>query len=336
MTKELPRFGVRLAQELDPRSCLALASAAEKSGFASLWFAENPFHRGILPAVSVCAAATRRIAIGIGCVNPYQHHPTQIAMNAAALAELAPRRVRLGIGSGIGVRIERLGHRYRPLVALADAAQIIRPLMRGETASYRGSLFSAEGVTLGVRPPDPAVPLYFASMGDRSLALCGRLADGLIVSNLCPVGYSECAVGIVQEHAAAAGRKPLDIVQYVPCAARPDREEARRLAKGAIGAMLTAFWPAGDDWPPLRETIVRHSGVPRAEFAAALDRLRGGAPAEHVLDDRFIAAFVVAGTAEDCLAQATRYRRAGVGELALSFAGTQPERDMAYFAGALR
>ena len=64
-------------------------------------------------------------------------------------------------------------------------------------------------------------------MADRSLALCGRLADGLIVPNLCPPAYTARAVAIVRESAAVAGREAFDIVQYLPCAARPDAAEAQ-------------------------------------------------------------------------------------------------------------
>ena len=141
------------------------------------------------------------------------------------------RSMKLGprIGSGIGQRVLRLGYRWRPLPSLEDAVAIIRPLLRGEVADHRGIVFSAEGVSLGFRPPRPDAPIYVASMGDRSLALCGRIADGLIVSNMCPPRYTERAVGIVQQSAADARRKPLDIVQYVPCVVRQDRDEAWRL-----------------------------------------------------------------------------------------------------------
>src|SRR2546429_9884679 len=54
MTDKLPRIGVRLGQGLDPHRCIELARVAEANGLASLWFAENPFERGILPAVSGC------------------------------------------------------------------------------------------------------------------------------------------------------------------------------------------------------------------------------------------------------------------------------------------
>src|SRR5438874_8172667 len=260
MPPELPRIAVRLDQDLDPHRCIELAVVAETSGYSSLWFAENPLHRAILPAVSACALQTERIRLGIGIINTYQHHPSLIAMEVGALDELANGRILLGIGSGVGARITRLGFDYRPVAALRDAAQIVRAMLRGE-ATYRGRVFSVDRAALGFRPPRPDMPIYFASMGDRSLELCGELADGLIVSNMCPSGYTERAVGIVQKSAAAAGRPALDIVQYVPCAARPDREAARHLAKTAIGEMLAAFWPAGSQWPAMRETIVRHSGI---------------------------------------------------------------------------
>ncbi|HEX3952922.1 MAG TPA: LLM class flavin-dependent oxidoreductase [Stellaceae bacterium] len=332
---DLPRFGVRLHGGLAPHRCIELGLAAEASGFHSLWFAENPFHRGVLPAASALAAQTTRIKLGIGIVNPYNRHPTLIAMEFGALDELAGGRAVLGIGSGIGAQVERMGFRYRPLAALRDTTDIVRGLLRGDEVTYRGHAFAADKVKLGFRPPRPDMPIYMASMGDRSLELCGRLADGLIVSNLCPPGYTERAIGIVQNSAADAGRAPLDIAQYAPCVARPDRDAARQIAKSVIAEMLTTFWPVGGAWPPVRETIVRLSGIAKPEILAALDRLRRGESASAVLDDRFIKAFAIAGTAADCLAQAGQYRRRGVDELVLTFAGAQPAEDMAYFAACL-
>lgn len=335
MAMDLPRISVRLSQGLDPHRCIELAVAAEALGYHSLWFAENPFDRGVLPAVSACAVRTERIGLGLGIISFYLHHPTLIAQQFAALDELAQGRARLGIGSGIGARIRRLGIPYRPVTALTDAVHIVRGLLRGGEVSYRGSVFGADGVKLGFRPPRPDAPIYFASMGDSSLALCGRLADGLIVSNMCPPRYTERAVAIVQASAADAGRPALDILQYVPCVVRSDAGEARRLAKAAVGAMLTAFWPADEDWPPSRETIIACSGIAKPEVVAVLNRLRRGEPAESVLDDRFVAAFAVAGTTEDCLVQAAAYRSAGAAELVMTFAGPEPASEMVQFAEAL-
>jgi 5,10-methylenetetrahydromethanopterin reductase len=332
---ELPEIGVRLHGGLDPRSCIELARSAEASGFASLWFAENPLQRGVVPAASACAVMTRRLRIGLGIINVYSHHPMLIAMEFAALDELAEGRARLGIGSGIGRLIERMGVAWQPLAAMRDAIPIVRTMLAGEEVNYRGRVFSVDKAKLAFRPRSPQTPIYMAAMGDRSLRLCGQQADGLIVSNMCPPGYTERAVAIANDAAAAAGRPPPAVVQYVPCAARPDRRAARQAAKAAIGDMLTAFWPAGAEWPALRETIVVQSGIPRPEFVAALDRLRRGEAADRVLDERFVDAFAIAGTAEECLVAAARYRRAGVGELVLTFAGADPARDIGYLGGAL-
>ena len=126
------------------------------------------------------------------------------------------------------------------------------------------------------------------------------------------------------------------VVQYVPCVVRPDRDEARRVALQAVAGMLTMFWPADRDWPPLRDTIIRHSGIPKPEVVAALDRLRRGEPTGAALDERFLDPFAIAGTIEDCLTQAARFRRVGVDELVLTFAGSQPAVDMASFGRAVK
>ena len=332
---ELPVIGVRLHGGLAPRTCIELAKVAEASGLASVWFAENPFQRGALPAATACAAMTRNLRIGLGIVNVYSHHPTLIAMEFAALDELAAGRAVLGIGSGIGRLVERMGFKWQPLASIRDAIQILRGLLAGEEVSYRGRAFSVDKARLSFVPPRLNVPIYMAAMGDRSLALCGQLADGLIVSNLCPPRYTERAVALVRQAAAEAGRAAPGVVQYVPCAAMPDREAARRAALAQIGEMMATFWPADDTCPVLRETIVELSGIPRVAFVAALRRLRGGETAEAVLDDRFIDAFAIAGTAEDCLARAANYRTAGVDELALTFAGNEPVAQIEYLGAAI-
>src|SRR5262245_29937654 len=106
---DLPKLSVRLHGGIDPRRALDLAQVADANGFDSVWFAENPFNRGVLPAASACAVATSRVRIGIGVFNPYNRHPTLIAMEIGALDELARARARLGIGSGIASATERTG-----------------------------------------------------------------------------------------------------------------------------------------------------------------------------------------------------------------------------------
>jgi hypothetical protein len=105
--------------------------------------------------------------------------------------------------------------------------------------------------------------------------------------------------------------------------------------KAAIGEALALLWPARDSWPRRREAAVAESGIPRGDFVAALERLRCGDNPADALDERFVTAFAIAGTAQECLRQAARYREDGVDELALTFAGRQPTDAIAKLAVAL-
>ena len=334
---ELPKLSVRLHGGLAPRRSIELAEAADANGFASLWFAENAFNRGVLPAAAACAMATSRLGIGIGVFNPYNRHPTLIAMEIGALDELAQGRARLGVGSGIASATERMGLRTdRPLAAVRDAITIVRAMLSGEEVNHAGPVFSANKVKLEYQPPRRDMPLLMAARGEQALALCGKIADGLMISNMCPPDFTRRAVDIVGNSAHAAGRPvPVEVVQYVPCAVRPDRAQAYRLAKDMIGDMLPGFWSLAQRVPAARSALLQAAELSERDFTAAVDRLRAGEKPEDALDERFVAAFALAGTAADCLGQARRYHAAGASELVLTFAGAQTETDMEYLAGAV-
>lgn len=328
---DLPRYAIRLSGGLDARACVELARAVEDGGFASIWFAENPFQRGVMATAGACAAATRRVEIGVGVVNPYGRHPATIAMEFAALDELSRGRAVLGIGSGVAASVRRMGFSdERPVSAVREAIAIIRTMLAGGSVTMGGRVFRVDDARLNFTPLRPDMPIYMAAAGERALQACGELADGLIISNLTPPRTTERLVAAVREAAKRAGRPCPRIVQYVPCAARLDPDAARRAVKVTLGEMLTSFWPPGDRWPPAKERIVVESGIPRDEFAVTLARLRRGEEATAVLDARFVAAFAIAGDAEGCRRQAELYRTAGVDELALTFAGLRAADDIAY------
>jgi 5,10-methylenetetrahydromethanopterin reductase len=335
---DLPKLSLRLHGGLDPRRCVELAERADALGFACVWFAENPFNRGVLPAAAACAAATSRVGIGLGVVNPYNRHPTLIAMEIGALDELAQGRARLGIGSGIASATARMGlSTERPLAAVRDAITIVRGMLAGEEVTYAGRAFSADRVKLEYPAPRPRLPLLMAARGEQALALAGKIADGLMISNMCPPEFTRAAIDVVRRAAHEAGRPPpAEVVQYVPCAVRPDREDAHHLAKETIAEMLPGFWSLGQRVPAAKSALLRAGDLSDADFATAVDRLHQGAKPGDALDQRFVEAFAIAGTAEDCLTQARRYRDYGVTELALTFVGERPEQDMKYLAETFR
>jgi 5,10-methylenetetrahydromethanopterin reductase len=308
------RIALRCHGGLPPAVCVEQAVAAERAGLSSVWFAENPYARGAWPAAAACAVATRRVRIGLGVFNPYNRHPTLMAMEIAAFDELCEGRAVLGIGAGIPSRVRRMQIGIdRPIAAVRDALTITRRLLQGATVTYAGKVFSVDDVRLEFRLRRTDVPILTAAMGDQALRLCGELADGVIISNLAPPAFTRRAVGIIREAAARAGRSaPREVVQYVPCAVGEDGDEARRRAKTAVAAMLTAYRRTAS--AATRTAMSEYNGLTTDEFAEAIARLDGGEP----LDDRLLAQYAVAGTAEECLAQCGAYAEAGVTELAVA------------------
>jgi 5,10-methylenetetrahydromethanopterin reductase len=331
----LPSLSIRLHGGMTPQDCVAQACAAEASGIDSIWFAENPLARGILPAAAACALATTTQRIGAGVFNPFSRHPVQIAMEAGALDELAGGRVRLGLGSGLRPPLERMGlDTRRSLTALKETIVIMRGLLRGDEVSFSGKVFRLDRVKLDYRPRAD-IPIYMAARGPESLKVCGELADGLIVSNMCAADFVAKSVRSLHDAARAAGRSGrLAVVQSTPCVPRADRDAAFRAAQRAVADMLPAYWALGQRLPDAKAALMEGSHITAAEFEAAVARLKAGETAETVLDDRYVTAFAIAGTIEDCRAQAAIRAADGVTELALTFFGPTAAADMAYIGPA--
>lgn len=331
----LPRLSVRLHGGMAPQACVEQAQMAEAAGIDAIWFAENPFARGIVAAASACAVATKTQSIGAGVFNPYGRHPTLIAMEIGALDELSGGRVRLGMGSGLGHAVERMGFSTkRSLTTLREAIFIVRELLRGVEVNFSGSAFNVQRVKLDYRAR-AEIPIFMAARGPNAIKTCGEIADGLIVSNMCTAGFAANAVERLHESARAVGRTNMPgVVQYMPCVPRVDRDDAFSAAKRAVADMLPAYVALSQKLPDAKAALMTGSSISEDDFAAAVMRLKAGEMPEAVLDQRFVTAFTIAGNADDCCAQAATYAAAGVTELALTFSGPSAQADMNYIGKA--
>jgi 5,10-methylenetetrahydromethanopterin reductase len=331
----LPKIGIRLHGAMTAKQCVEFAKAAEAAGFASIWFAENAFARGILPAAAACAVATKRLQISAGVFNPFSRHPVMMAMEVGALDELSNGRITLAIGSGIASATAKTGiNPEKPFVATRDTLAIVRGLLRGEEVEHAGAAFSAHKVRLEYTPRSD-IPIFLAGRGSLTVKLAGEAADGLIISNMCSIAFAAQLASLTQASRSACGREgPGGVVQYMPCAVHTDRAIALDLAKRSVGEMVPGFWALGQKQSLAKDALLGGTGVSEAEFAAAAAAIRAGGDPVQVLDERYAAAFALAGTPEECLAAAEKYGQAGVTELALTFSGPTALQDMHLLAGA--
>ena len=141
-------------------------------------------------------------------VNVFTRGPATLAMSAAGLAEIAPGRFILGIGSGSDVIVESWngGAFEQPLTRVRETTQFLRQALAGERVVFRGETFAVDGFRLS-RPPGPPIPIYVAALRAGMLALAGEVADGVILNWLAPGDVPRC-VSVVRDAAARAGRDP--------------------------------------------------------------------------------------------------------------------------------
>jgi 5,10-methylenetetrahydromethanopterin reductase len=332
---DLPNISIRVDGSMRPGECVELAKAAEAAGFTGVWFAENAFARGILPAAAACAIATEKIQINAGVFNPYSRHPAMMAMEIGALDELSNGRASISIGAGIMSATTKMGlNPEKPLPALRDALAIVRGLLRGDEVDYSGEAYAAKKVRLEC-PPRPDIPIYLAGRGDLTVKLAGKSADGLIVSNMCSAAFAGRLADLMRASERGEQRHtPCRVVQYMPASVGPRSSDAVKQAKRVLGEMLPRFWALGQKLGSAKEALLAGTEISEAEFADAARRLREGEDPTLVLGDRYPGAFTLSGTAEQCLEVARMYKAVGVDELALTFNGESAKDEIAAIGAA--
>jgi 5,10-methylenetetrahydromethanopterin reductase len=333
---DLPKISLRLDGSIPPQQCVELAIAADNAGLSGVWFAENAFARGIWPAAAACAVATKRVHIHAGVFNPFNRHPTMMAMEVGALDELSNGRASISLGAGIMAASSKMGiDADKPVPALRDALIILRGLLNGEEVDHAGQRFSAKKIKLDYKPR-PGIPIFLAGRGNLTIKLAGEAADGLLVSNMCSAGHAGRSAGLMRSARSGAtnGSAGL-VVQYMPCITNGVSLEAFRDAKRIVGEMVPRFWALGQKVSSAKEALLLGTAISEEEFAKAAGDINGGQDPADVLDERYATAFSLCGTPEECVALARRYKAAGVDELALTFSGPSARHEIVAIGKAI-
>jgi 5,10-methylenetetrahydromethanopterin reductase len=293
-------LGIALMGHGLPGRATAWARAAERAGLGSLWIPEDHFHPGACALAAAAAAATERIAIGLGVVNVSTRHPALIAMETSALAGLAPGRVVLGLGSSNRRWIEeQMALPFKtPLRGLREGTGIVRRLLAGERVTYTGECFAVQDVVLET-PPAGRVPIVLGVKGPRALALAAEIGDGVHGSVLT----SPAHLRRVRATTAARPRDEFPVVAYVPMAVSDDGREARAWVRPLVGRYLGALHG---------QSILADAGWDAARTQPFRDALLAGRPAPDLVGDEAVNAFAIAGTPGECRAALGRWADAGL------------------------
>ncbi|HEX2286420.1 MAG TPA: LLM class F420-dependent oxidoreductase [Mycobacterium sp.] len=213
----------------------AVAAAAERCGFATLWFGEHvvrvdrsasrypysddgeiairPGTDWIDPLIgaSFAAAATSTIGVATGVLLLPEHNPVVVAKQAATLDTLSDGRLTLGVGIGwsreefdaLGVPFARRGARTAEYVAA------MRTLWRDDIASFDGEFVSFDSVRVNPKPVKPeGIPIVVGGNSDAALRRVVSWADGWYGFNLDGVGGVGERVAFLRKLCDECGRDP--------------------------------------------------------------------------------------------------------------------------------
>jgi 5,10-methylenetetrahydromethanopterin reductase len=296
--------GIGLAGSFRPREYAELAAAAEAAGLDVFTvFGDLMFHPPI-PALVMAAQATRRIRLGPTAINPYTTHPVEIAGQVAFLDAASGGRAYLGLARGAW--LDRLGvAQPRPLAALRDAAEIVRRLLAGDAAGYRGRVFSiAAGLRLRLPVERPAVPLLLGGWGPRVMALAGEIADELKVGGSANPALVGLARSGLDGGAARAGRAPgsAAVVMGAVTIVDEDGERARGRARTEVAMYLDVVAGLDRTQSIDPELLSRLHGL----VAGGRDEEAG-----RLIPDQLLDSFAFAGTPERVAARAAELFEAG-------------------------
>ncbi len=264
-------------------------------GYTDVWTGEANSADGFTP-LALAAVASPRLRLGTAVVPVYTRGPGLLAMQAATMAELAPGRFALGIGSSSDVIVERWNATPfdRPYQRVRDTVRFLRAALTGDKVDAEYETFTVRGFRLGrrlERPPE----IFVAALRPGMLRLAGRESDGAIVNWLS----AEDVRRVVPE--VGAGK---EIVARIFVCPTDDVDRARFVGRMGIAAYLNVgVYAAFHEWlgrGPLLEPMWKawRAGDRKAAVAA--------------IPDEVVDALIVHGSAEECRDHVARYVANGV------------------------
>jgi F420-dependent oxidoreductase-like protein len=221
------RLSLLIEYSGDPQRWLRIVPDLEHAGLDGVWIPEA-YSFDAISLAGAMAYATTSVTIGTGIVNVYSRTPALLAMTAASLDQLSGGRFVLGLGASGPQVIEGFhGVPYtQPVERIRDTIEICRRVWAREAPlEYRGKALTVplppdrgtgQGKPLKLvnHPLRPRIPILWASMGPRAVALTAELADSWMPMFYWPEHAAETFGSFLADGAArrSPDLAPLDVV----------------------------------------------------------------------------------------------------------------------------
>ena len=205
---------------------------AEELGINAAWMTTGGASLDSLTCFAASAGATTNIKLGTSIIPTYPRHPLVVAQQAQVVDQLAPGRLRLGVGPSHRPTIESMGIEFNaPLGHLREYIQVLKSLLQTGSVDFQGIHYSAKASIPG--PLD--VQVMGSALRTGSFELCGAVADGAI-SWICPGVYlRDVALPAMEKGANESGRPVPPLIAHAPVCVHNDRDEVRAAVREQFG-----------------------------------------------------------------------------------------------------
>lgn len=209
----------------DARQALELTIQADAAGISTIWTVMGAVARDTPTIFAAAAVQTDQIKLGTSIVPAFTRHPLALATQVMALEDLAPGRIRLGIGtSHQRTMIPAYGLPFdKPLSQLREYLLLLRQALSSGSVSFAGEYYRSEATL----PRTSETPILISALRENAFELAGELSDGAITW-LCPIDYLvRTAKPAMERGAASADRSVPPLVAHVLVSPRTDPEAVR-------------------------------------------------------------------------------------------------------------
>ena len=222
-------FGGEVAGTGGIDDVVAAAKEAADQGFSSYWLPQI-FGLDALTTIAVIGREVPGIELGTAVVPTYPRHPMMLAAQALTTQAATGGRLVLGIGLSHQIVIEGMfGMSFdKPVRHMREYLEILMPLVRGESVSYKGETLTFNG-GVGVQGATP-FPVLIAALGPKMLGLAGTLADGTITWMTGAATLESHTIPTISKAAAQAGRPAPRVGVGLPVCVTDDPDGARERA----------------------------------------------------------------------------------------------------------
>jgi probable F420-dependent oxidoreductase len=278
-------------------------------GYTDVWSAEAMGADGFTP-LTLASVWAPSLRLGTAIIPAFTRGPACLAQCAASLADAAPGRFVLGIGTSSNVIVERWnGIAFdEPYKKMRDTVRFLRAAFAGEKITHDYDTMAIKGFRLGIRPEQPP-PILVAALRQGMLELAGREADGAIINWLSADDVSTVAP-IVRKFGPNEDGSDKEIVARIFVLPSEDREAALFVGRYAIASYLTVpVYAAFHEWMGRGEIL-----QPLWDLWKSGDRQA----ALEAIPESLVDELVVSGSPAQCRAHIQRYVDNGVTTPALA------------------